>query len=308
MLKVKILAKGKFTLSKKREVILVASSIIGTAALMYLLPERCCCGMSAQGQISSDKPQNTEHEDPETGDESNDYCQITAQDCGITSNMTFGQAFAHARTELGRGAVFAWHGKLYNTFYKEEWLAMSLEERQEFMNCIDFSYVPADDLPANVRDSNDNHLDNNDLNNNNSNHNDSHGNDSHHEDSHGNDSHHEDSHGNDSHHEDSHGNDSHHEDSHDNDSQDDNSHDDNSHDNDAHHEDAHQDDSNHQTIGGDTEGSDEHLIHLPEDPTGLFESHTPPADEPVKPEDLTHLSDNPDYNDHAGTGGMEYFH
>jgi hypothetical protein len=244
--------------------------------------------MSAQGQIGSDKPQNTEHEDPETGDESNDYCQITAQDCGITSNMTFGQAFAHARAELGRGAVFAWHGKLYNTFFKEEWLAMSIEERQEFMNCIDFSYVPADELPADVRDSNDNHLDNNGLNNNNSNHNDSHGNDSHHEDSHNNDSHHEDSH---------------HEDSHD-----DNSHYDNSHDNDAHHDDAHQDDSSHQTIGGDTEGSDEHTIQLPEDPIGLFESHTPPADEPVKPEDLTHLSDNPDFNNDSNTGGMEYFH
>jgi hypothetical protein len=295
MLKVKILAKGKFTLSKKREVILVASASIGTAALIYLLPERLCSGMSHQGQIGSDNPPIPEpniHIEPEI-DENDDYHQITAQDCGITSNMTFGQAFAHARTELGRGAVFAWHGKLYNTFYKEEWLAMSLEERQEFMNCIDFSYVPADELPANVRDSNDNHLDNNDLNNNNSNPNDSHGNDSHHEDSHDNDSHHEDSH---------------YEDLHDNDSHDDNSHYDNSHDNDAHHDDAHQDDSSRQTIGGDTEGSDEHIIYLPEDPISLFESHTPPADEPVKPEDLTHLSDNPDFNNDSNTGGMEYLY
>jgi hypothetical protein len=290
MLKVKILAKGKFTLSKKGEVILVASAAIGTAALIYLLPERLCSGMSHQGQIGSDNPPIPEpniHIEPET-DDNDDYHQITAQDCGITSDMSFGQAFNQARSWLGAGAVFAWHGKLYNTFFKEEWLAMSLEDRQAFMNSIDFSYVPADELPADVRDSNDNHLDNNDLNNNNSNHDDSHDNDSHHNDSHDNDSQDDDSH--------------------DNDSQDDNSHYDDSYDNDAHHEEAHQDDSSHQTIGGDTEGSDEHMIHLPEDPSGLFESHTPPEDEPVKPEDLTHLSDNPDFNNDSNTSGMEYLH
>jgi hypothetical protein len=256
--------------------------------------------MSAQGQISSDKPQNTEHEtdiEPETGDESNDYHQITAQDCGITSNMTFGQAFAHARAELGRGAVFAWHGKLYNTFYKEEWLAMSLEERQEFMNCIDFSYVPADDLPADRRDSNDNHLDNNDL--------DNHDSDNHDSDNHDSDNHDSDNHDSDNHDSDNHDSNNHDSDNHDSDNHDSDNHDSDNHDSDNHDSDNH---DNSAVIGGDTEGSDEHTVHLPEDPIGLFESHTPPTDEPVKPEDLTHLSDNPDFNNDSNTGGMEYFY
>jgi hypothetical protein len=307
MLKVKILVKGKFALSKKREVILVASSIIGTVALMYLLPERCCCGMSQQGQIGSDNPQSTGHEDPENDDESDDYHQITAQDCGITSNMTFGEAFAHARTELGRGSVFAWHGKLYNTFFKEEWLAMSLEERQEFMNCIDFSYVPADDLPADRRDSNDNHLDNNDLDNHDS---DNHDSDNHDSDNHDSDNHDSDNHDSDNHDSDNHDSDNHDSDNHDSDNHDSDNHDSDNHDSDNHDSDNHDSDNhdNSAVIGGDTEGSDEHTVHLPEDPSGLFESHTPPEDEPVKPEDLTHLSDNPDFNNDSNTGGMEYFY
>jgi predicted Zn finger-like uncharacterized protein len=36
-------------------------------------------------------------------------------------NLSFGQAFATARNALGPGGVFEWKGKLFNTYYKEEW-------------------------------------------------------------------------------------------------------------------------------------------------------------------------------------------
>lgn len=36
-------------------------------------------------------------------------------------DMSFGQAFAAARSELGSGRVFEWRGALYSTYTKEEW-------------------------------------------------------------------------------------------------------------------------------------------------------------------------------------------
>jgi hypothetical protein len=157
MSQIRILQQGASALSKKQEVILVASSIIGTAALLHLLPERLHWGMSEAGKVASDNPDTTD-KNPTENEELLDiilldnpdiepFSQITAQECGITRDMSFGQAFNQARDLLGPGSVFAWHGKLYNTFFKEEWSAMSPEDRQEFMNSIDFSYVPEDEIP-----------------------------------------------------------------------------------------------------------------------------------------------------------------
>lgn len=38
----------------------------------------------------------------------------------VTNDMSFTEAFAAAREELGPGGVFAWQGQYYNTFYAEE--------------------------------------------------------------------------------------------------------------------------------------------------------------------------------------------
>lgn len=50
---------------------------------------------------------------------------------------SFAQAFAEARAELGAGGVFEWHGRLYNTYLKEEWDAMSDEQRHEFAQHVE---------------------------------------------------------------------------------------------------------------------------------------------------------------------------
>lgn len=50
----------------------------------------------------------------------------------VSDDMSFGDAFAAARAEVGAGGVFMWHGNLYNTYVAEEWDAMSSEERAEF--------------------------------------------------------------------------------------------------------------------------------------------------------------------------------
>ncbi len=53
----------------------------------------------------------------------NDFGDIpVVQDVGFTlDDLSFGQAFATARKALGPGGVFEWKGKLFNTYYKEEW-------------------------------------------------------------------------------------------------------------------------------------------------------------------------------------------
>ena len=50
----------------------------------------------------------------------------------VDQSMSFGEAFASARAEVGPGGVFYWHGGIYNTFTKEEWDAMTNAEKAEF--------------------------------------------------------------------------------------------------------------------------------------------------------------------------------
>ena len=50
--------------------------------------------------------------------------------------MSFGEAFAMARAEVGAGGVFRWHGGIYNTYYQEEWNTMTHEQKQDFARLV----------------------------------------------------------------------------------------------------------------------------------------------------------------------------
>ncbi len=52
----------------------------------------------------------------------------------VTNDMSFNQAFAAARAEIGPGGAFVWHGNVYTTFRADdaEWQEMSDEARAEF--------------------------------------------------------------------------------------------------------------------------------------------------------------------------------
>lgn len=47
-------------------------------------------------------------------------------------SLSFSQAFAQARAQLGPGGVFHWHGGTYGTYYANEWNAMSPAEQEAF--------------------------------------------------------------------------------------------------------------------------------------------------------------------------------
>lgn len=56
----------------------------------------------------------------------------------VSDDMSFGEAFAAARAEVGAGGVFEWHGNVYNTYYAEEWNAMTPEQQAEFGERINY--------------------------------------------------------------------------------------------------------------------------------------------------------------------------
>ncbi len=54
----------------------------------------------------------------------------------VSDDMSFGEAFAAAREEVGAGGVFEWKGNLYNTYVESEWDAMSASDKAEFAELV----------------------------------------------------------------------------------------------------------------------------------------------------------------------------
>lgn len=111
--------------------------IAGAAAAGIVL------GVAAGAAVSSFAAQPAE--DPTPGDDVNPSDEATpatheggngVQYANVDGAGSFNEAFAHARAELGPGAAFEYHGRLYSTYYAEEWNAMSPEERAQHQHDI----------------------------------------------------------------------------------------------------------------------------------------------------------------------------
>lgn len=50
----------------------------------------------------------------------------------VDQSLSFGEAFAAARAEVGPGGVFEWHGGVYGTYTADEWNSMSTAEHNQF--------------------------------------------------------------------------------------------------------------------------------------------------------------------------------
>lgn len=66
------------------------------------------------------------------------------QEASVEGCKSFRDAFQAARAEFGPGAVFRWHGNIYNTYTSEEWNAMSTEEKNLFAQRVKPEVSPAD--------------------------------------------------------------------------------------------------------------------------------------------------------------------
>ena len=68
---------------------------------------------------------------PEPGETSHTL-ENGLQVAAVNDDMSFGEAFAAARAEVGPGGVFHWHGGIYNTYSADEWNSMSVEQKHNF--------------------------------------------------------------------------------------------------------------------------------------------------------------------------------
>lgn len=76
----------------------------------------------------------------------------------ITDDMSFDDAFALARQDVGAGGVFVWKGKTYNTYYKEEWDAMEKVDQDQFMASADHVVAENNHSTEHLVQSNVNHV------------------------------------------------------------------------------------------------------------------------------------------------------
>ena len=73
----------------------------------------------------------------------------------VTDDMSYSEAFAAARNEVGPGGAFVWHGNVYGTYRGDdaEWQEMSAEERAEHSQAIlsqvhPVPYTPTENEPT----------------------------------------------------------------------------------------------------------------------------------------------------------------
>lgn len=59
----------------------------------------------------------------------------------VNDDMSFGEAFAAARAEVGPGGVFEWHGQIYGTYTADEWNNMTAEQRAEFGDHFSWNHI-----------------------------------------------------------------------------------------------------------------------------------------------------------------------
>lgn len=57
----------------------------------------------------------------------------------VGDDLSFGEAFAEAREQVGAGGIFEWHGGVYGTFYADEWEEMTPEQRDDFNNRVNYT-------------------------------------------------------------------------------------------------------------------------------------------------------------------------
>ncbi len=97
-------------------------------------------GATAGAAVIADKVELTDIETPsEETPEENDNLLINNGDIRVAhvdDDMSFGEAFAQARSQVGPGGVFEWHGKLYGTYTAEEWASMSPAERSQYQQAV----------------------------------------------------------------------------------------------------------------------------------------------------------------------------
>ena len=113
-------AKGEKPIWKKVAVGAGSGILLGSAATL----------LSASAPLGHTEGENAEEEGSETHPEWTDGEVSVAS--SVSDDMSFSEAFTAARTEVGSGGVFEWHGNIYSTFTEDEWNGMTAEQIDEY--------------------------------------------------------------------------------------------------------------------------------------------------------------------------------
>jgi len=97
----------------------------------------------AETEVPEEEPVDVLLEEPALED---DYMAVAS---GVDDSMSFSQAFAAARTEVGPGGLFTWHGNTYGTYYADEWNNMSAEEKEQYWADVHHTTEHLNDLALN---------------------------------------------------------------------------------------------------------------------------------------------------------------
>ncbi|MFY7665012.1 hypothetical protein [Flavobacterium sp.] len=88
--------------------------------------------------------------DNEVSDDAVVICTEAPFAKSVTDAMDFENAYATAREEVGPGGFFEYQGKLYNTYTKEEWNSMTVEQHQEYWQSIDEETTQIQEVDSSV--------------------------------------------------------------------------------------------------------------------------------------------------------------
>lgn len=95
---------------------------------------------STESDPSEEKPEsdNNHKEELSNPEWVDDQIQVSTS---VNDDMSFGEAFAAARAEVGPGGCFEWHGNLYGTYTADEWNDMTAEQRAEWSDHFSWNHI-----------------------------------------------------------------------------------------------------------------------------------------------------------------------
>ena len=94
---------------------------------------------SADPEPTDGKQESNNHKDELSNPEwVDDQIQVATS---VNDDMSFGEAFAAARAEVGPGGCFEWHGNVYGTYTADEWNHMTAEQRAEWSDHFSWNHI-----------------------------------------------------------------------------------------------------------------------------------------------------------------------
>ena len=117
------------------------SGILMGAGLMY------AGNANAAPHQNEDLSNQTSTETPDSEQQNQNTLEASLPVAKLHNELSFGEAFAQARAEVGPGGVFIWHGGIYNTYTVEEWNAMTPQQKIDFAHQVNPEYR-AHDIPT----------------------------------------------------------------------------------------------------------------------------------------------------------------